>query len=239
MARLPLGFLALILLLVVGVRPSRAAGPLDVRAASWPEWRLPAPLQRPGRAEAVYPDWVAGAWRSCDAPEPGGAGNGMAACFEVRFRRDTDGQVVADRAGNTLAAGRAQLGDRLRWVRDDPENADRQVALLADGTTVASRVLGRRSDRDAEGAFLIDELTLQIVRSPAGTRISRVEVLNRLQRLTPGPGDGKAGGASIVGERWQATYPSPSQGLRVAASRTEHGRFTMTPLTSEPRRDPG
>ena len=52
--------LAPILALLLAIGP----GVLAERAAHWPEWRLPAPLERPsaraGHQDLSYPDWMAG-----------------------------------------------------------------------------------------------------------------------------------------------------------------------------------
>ena len=55
--------LAPILALLLAMGP----GVLAERAAHWPEWRLPAPLDRPsaraGHQDLSYPDWMAGRWQ--------------------------------------------------------------------------------------------------------------------------------------------------------------------------------
>ena len=55
--------LAPILALLLAMGP----GVLAERAAHWPEWRLPAPLERPsaraGHQDLNYPDWMAGRWQ--------------------------------------------------------------------------------------------------------------------------------------------------------------------------------
>jgi len=91
-------------------------GVLAERATHWPEWRLPAPLERPsaraGHQDLTYPDWMAGRWqvRSDDLT------------YEVRFSPDPGGAVVGDRAFNATAIGRALLGAALLQVRTEPPN---------------------------------------------------------------------------------------------------------------------
>ena len=187
---------------------------LPGRAASWPDWRLPAPLRPSGQADLVYPNWFAGTWivSSDDGTYP------------VRFAPRADGKVVGERAYNAASVGRAVLGDALLRVDNDPANPNRQLAtlkndLLLESTVVARRSEGLASDENAD--FLADELALQVVhQAGAPPRISRVETLSRYRRQSDG---------SIDGEQWQATYDSPAAGLAAAPLRSAHWQLKLTP----------
>ncbi|WP_191964776.1 DUF6816 family protein [Synechococcus sp. RSCCF101] len=237
MAALALAWLTGILLLLP--QEALAAPPdLAARAAAWPDWQLPAPLQQPGQSDLVYPDWLAGEWQRC----PAGPSD---PCQRLRFRRDNRERVVGDRAFNALMAGRAVLGEDLLSVSTDPANPNRQLARLRGEVRLESSVIGRASRNLPAGRFLCDELALQVLHPPPaaggdGTapRVSRVETLTR---LTPTPVDGESGAGGVAGpvqtvlvEQWQATYPSPSEGLAAVAMRSEHESFTLERLTSEP-----
>ncbi len=222
---------------------------LPARAAQWPEWSLPAPLPRPERQDLIYPAWFAGRWqvssgaisfeaRFCQQPDPGQPGRGERA-------------VVGDRAFNALSIGKAVLGEQLLSVRSDPANPNRQIALLADRQELESQVVGRRSETPAITAnsiaagsstanstaaggstdgstapeFWADELSLQLLHGPGEPRLSRVETLSHFVLQADG---------SILGEQWQASYPSPSLGLAARATGTNHELLRLDPLTSSP-----
>ena len=207
--------LAPILALLLAIGP----GVLAERAAHWPEWHLPAPLDRPstraGHQDLSYPDWMAGRWqvRSDDLD------------YEVRFSPDPGGAVVGDRAFNATAIGRALLGAALLQVRNDPANPNRQIALLAGDQQLESTVVGRRSESPNPTGFWSDELALQVLHGPGDPRVSRVETLSHYSQNPDG---------TVTTEQWQASYPSPALGLAAAASSSGHFQLTLTPLSPDP-----
>jgi hypothetical protein len=207
--------LAPILALLLAMGP----GVLAERATHWPEWRLPAPLERPsaraGHQDLNYPDWMAGRWqvRSDDLD------------YEVRFNPDPGGAVVGDRAFNATAIGRALLGAALLQVRNDPANPNRQIALLAGDQQLESTVVGRRSESSNPTDFWADELALQVLHGPGDPRVSRVETLSHYSQNPDG---------TVTTEQWQASYPSPALGLAAAASSSGNFQLTLTPLSPDP-----
>jgi hypothetical protein len=211
---------------VMGPSPAfaDAKGTLEQRRTSWPQWRLPAPLPRPGHGDLEYPAWFAGdwqvsSWEAQSSPE-------SAVRWTVRFRPQPNGAVVGERAANARAVGRALLGDALQEVRDDPANPNRQLARLVGDQMLESTVVGRRSEQPAANPsqFLSDELTLQVLHGPGDPRVSRIETLSRYER------HGGGGRGWIEAEQWQARYPSPAQGLVAAPSGTSHWRLRLDPL---------
>lgn len=191
---------------------------LPARAASWPDWQLPAPLQPSGRSDLVYPEWFAGSWQLSSRDLVGQEPNLQ---HPVRFAPQAGGAVVGDRAFNAKAIGAALLGGQLLAVDNDPANPNRQLARLAGGVLLESTVVARRSETSGTTRFSADELALQVVRGPGGEpRVSQVETLSRY-RLEP---DG-----AINGEQWQATYPSPAEGLVVRPLRTAHWQLRLEP----------
>ena len=196
-----------------------ATGPLERRLAAWPDWSLPAPLSRPGHSDLRYPDWFTGAWWVYSLEE----GNGEPIPpYAVRFLRDDRGALVGDRAFNATQVGDALLGGQLLSVANDPANPNRQLALLRGDLELESTVIGRRSKPGTSAVaqgndFLADELTLQVLHGPGGARISRVETLSRYRLVASTPGH-----ELIRAEQWQASYPSPEQGLVAHASGSHH-----------------
>ncbi|MCP9841296.1 POLO box duplicated region [Synechococcus sp. J7-Johnson] len=217
--------IAFILAALIALWPGQAMvansgpGPLERRLVAWPEWSLPAPLSRPGRSDLRYPDWFAGAWwvhsleEGSSAPIPP---------YAVRFLMDHRGAVVGDRAFNATQVGDALLGGQLLSVANDPANPNRQLALLRGDLELESTVIGRRSQGGSEAvalgeSFLSDELALQVLHGPGGARISRVETLSRYRLVDSTPGH-----ELIRAEQWQASYPSPEQGLVAHAGDSHH-----------------
>lgn len=233
--------------------PDRAVQLLNQRLQQWPQWRLPAPLPRPAGADLTYPDWFAGAWQVssqelplspataaataiAEAPEASTgeptaeAPAGEPLLYPVRFQRNASGALVGDRAYNAAAVGRALFGAALRSVRNDPADPNRQLAELAGGRLLESRVLGRLSGSTADGAFLSDELSLQILHGPQQPRVSRVEILSRW-RWHPGAGQDRGW---IEAEQWQASYPSPAEGLTARAAGASQRRLRLEPPPPAP-----
>ena len=224
--------LAPILALLLAVAP----GVLAERAAHWPDWSLPAPLQRPSararQPDLTYPAWMAGSWqvRSQD-PSADGPGAGEL-IYDVRFSRDPSGAVVGERAFNASAIGRALLGPALLQVANDPANPNRQIAVLAGEQRLESTVVGRRSEQADPRHYWTDELALQVLHGPGDPRVSRVETLSRYSLNADG---------TVDAEQWQATYPSPALGLAASASGSGRYRLKLTPLSPDlpqPQSDP-
>jgi len=205
-------------------RPSRegstsALPSLEQRLTSWPAWSLPAPLQRPGREDLIWPAWFRGEWEVSSTPAEGAE---PPLRWRARFRAEGGGGgAVADRAFNSGQIGAALLGDGLISVRNDPANPNRQLSLLRGDLQLESTLVGRRSARPNSASFLADELTLQVLHGPGAPRISRVEVLGLWQRLEDG---------SISGEQWQANYSSPAAGLAAQADHPQRFSLRLVPL---------
>jgi hypothetical protein len=227
MARALLSTILAVWLAVWAVPAPAAAddgGLLEARIAAWPQWRLPGPLPRPGRADLEYPDWFAGDWLVSSLED--GAPPEETVHWPVRFRPIPGGGVVGERAANARAVGQVLLGKALREVRDDPANPNRQIARLAGDQILETTVVGRRSGQDPRdgGLFLADELVLQVLHGPGDPRVSRIETLSRYERRR------QDGQTWIEAEQWQARYPSPAQGLVATATATGHWRIRLDPL---------
>ncbi|MCP9829712.1 POLO box duplicated region [Synechococcus sp. L2F] len=223
-----------------GLNPA-GGGVLAERLAMWPDWNLPAPLPRPGRRDLVYPDVFEGTWEV--RSEEVAPGSTAPLTYRVRFARNRRGELVGDRAFNAAQVGKALLGPQLLTVANDPANPNRQLATLRGDLSLESTVVGRRTEAAAGDRFIADELALQVVHSPGGTRISRVETLTRyeLAALMPKPAPARkelspapSGTASSAGGgqpdrlhalQWQATYPSPEDGLAAVPLSTH--RFSL------------
>ena len=199
------------------------ASPLERRLEQWPNWRLPAPLPRPGRRAPGWPSWFSGEWLVESIALPADPGEAMqpASPWRARFVPDGHGGVVADRAFNAFSIGRSQLGDQLLSVQDDPANPHRQLTRLARGELLETSLIAQRGESPQADSFLNDELSLQVLHGPGEPRLSRIETLGRWQRLPDG---------SITGEQWQARYAPPSAGLAAPAISSDHWRLKLVPV---------
>jgi hypothetical protein len=215
---LPLFCRVLVLLLLLLAQPSEVraeGGPLELRLERWPSWSLPAPLPRPGRSDLIYPEWFVGTWQATSTD----LNNADAVLtFAVRFEANRRGQVVGDRAFNAAAVGHALLGNQLMEVRDDPNNPNRQLAVLQHDQQLESTVVGRRTEHPTAEQFLADELTLQVLHGLGEPRISRVETLSRYQRISTD---------RIEAQQWQASYGSPADGLSGPSLRSWRGALVL------------
>lgn len=206
-------------LLLIGAPASQAASGgsiLEGRIDQWPHWTLPAPLRGPGRRDLSYPSWVEGFWLAS-----GDGGERMA----LRFWRNDRGQVVGDRAFNARAIGQAVLGDQLLRVQNDPQNPNRQLAVLQGNLELESSVVARRSEQHDPQSFLADELVLQVLHGPGEPRVSRVETISRFQLSDPD---------HIEVQQWQASYGSPAQGLAASAERSWNGHLRLERIRNDP-----
>ena len=198
-------------------------GVLERRLQRWPDWSLPAPLDRPGRQPPRWPGWFAGEWlvEGPTAIAAAGSPSPAVPTWRARFLADGRGGAVADRAFNARSLGQAVLGAQLLSVQDDPADSRRQLARLSGDRFLETTLIGQRGERPRPQLFLNDELSLQVLHEPAATRLSRIETIGRW-RLQP---DG-----SINGEQWQARYGSPEDGLRAGALAGEHLRLRLVPV---------
>ena len=195
------------------------ASPLEQRLELWPNWTLPAPLSRPSsRDDLIYPQWFQGRWQveSIDLD----ALDQPAITHEARFISDRQNRLVADRAFNAIAIGRALLGEQLLRVEDDPKSSNRQMAQLSGDRRLETTVTGRKQQAPDANTFLADELVLQILHAPGPPRLIQVETLSRYQRC----------GSAICAEQWQGIYPPPGENLRDTIKSSHHYQLRFTPL---------
>jgi hypothetical protein len=93
-----------------------------------------------------------------------------------------------------------------------------------------STVVGRRSQAGPGGRFIADELALQVVHGPGGARISRVETLTRYEPAALSPGQP----VRLHAMQWQATYPSPENGLAAVPLNTHSFNLDLQQVSTPP-----
>lgn len=224
----------LLLCLAIPVWADGSSTLLEQRLQAWPDWQLPAPLPRPDRrGDLVYPAWFAGEWQvtSLDLTAEGETGEPLR--HQARFLIDAKQRVVADRAFNALAIGRAVLGSALLTVEQPADDHNRQLARLQNDQLLETSVIGRRQSDPQQEPFTTDELVLQIVHGPGAPRISRVETLSRYHPCPSRP----AAVEQICAEQWQARFSGPEQGLDAAPLARAHYRLALTRLPDQPETD--
>jgi hypothetical protein len=220
---LPLISLVILLLSCFPQQSWASASLLEQRSLLWPNWQLPARLKSAGNQDLIYPEWFAGHWWvSSDNPDSADPRLQHEAIFYMN-----NGAAIGDRSFNANAVGKALMGAALLGVDNDPTNPNRQLARLRGEQLLESTVISRRQEI-GDSFFWADELSLQVVHIPqTPPRISRVETLSHYWLLADG---------SIAGEQWQATYPSPTEGLGATPLRTGHWLLRLEPAA--PGSDP-
>jgi hypothetical protein len=133
-------------------------------------------------ADLYYPDWFLGRWQvvatleSFEAPQ-GQYGDqasmeraikeqGRPVRYEVRFYKNEQGKVIADRAFNAKSITEAYLGPKtVREVLFDPQHPDRQKVLLTSGSRGELYITQRHSESSTPQQFD----TLEFYRQVLGT----------------------------------------------------------------------
>lgn len=109
--------------------------------------------------------------------------------------------IIADRAFNTLAIGKAYLGDEgITAVKVDPRNPNRQITFLPPGKRLISTVIKRGRETPNPEEFITTEITEQRFENEAKLYLNEVETTTRYQLLDPD---------EIVAEQITAIYLSP------------------------------
>ncbi|NER25409.1 MAG: hypothetical protein F6J96_32890 [Symploca sp. SIO1C2] len=117
-------------------------------------------------------------------------------------RLQTSG-VVADREFNGLNISKAYLGDRAIFsVKVDPDNPNRQVTSLRNGSQLLSIVTGRASETPNSEQFIATEVSQQIFRGSSQPYFNQVETTTSYQ-LLPSPN------LAIEADQITAVYLSP------------------------------
>jgi hypothetical protein len=133
-------------------------------------------------ADLYYPDWFLGRWQvvatleSFEAPQGQYADpatteraikeQGRPVRYEVRFYKNEQGKVIADRAFNAKSITEAYLGAKtVRAVLFDSQHPDRQTVLLTGGSRGQLFISQRRSESADPQQFD----TLEFYRQVLGT----------------------------------------------------------------------
>ncbi|WP_269623468.1 DUF6816 family protein [Prochlorococcus marinus] len=200
---------------------------LVTRQSEWPEWKLPGPFKRSAlKKDIVYPPWFNGFWivKSIDVNQT----ETQPIEYQAKFQINNSQELVGERSFNAMSLGKAILGDKILYVKDDPISPNRQLAKFEDQEFLETKVIGRNQSLDNASVFFVDELVLQVFHSLDVSRVKQVETLSKYQlcnssfAISEDFSDYK-----ICGEQWQAIYPAPGERLASQPLKTRHYKLIL------------
>ncbi len=201
---------------------------LSERILTWPNWRLPYSLKRPGmRDDLIYPDWFEGVWNVNSQID--GELNEEFILHSAKFIHNSSGKLIADREYNTESyALRSKNGDFLS-VKNDPKSPNRQFAKLTEDRYLETKIIGRLQEKINNNIFITDELILQILHTPVSTRVSQVETLTEFKKCGSDSNSlSELSNFNICGEQFQAIYQQPGQNLISLPIKTEKSKLILS-----------
>ena len=208
-------------------------GQLLKRELDWPNWSLPGPFKNSDLTQdLIYPEFFKGDWKvlSIDL----NASDTQKISYLARFQYDVQGRIVGDRAYNTESIGKEVFGDKLLYVKNDPNSLNRQIAIFKDSEYLETKITGRNEEINSDETLWTDELSLQIFHSSATPRINQVETLSHYQYCKNlGIDSDNINPNAICGEQWQAIYKAPGESLRSQASKNNHYRLIFIPARDQ------
>jgi len=201
---------------------------LSERKSTWPNWRVPSFLKRPSlKEDLIYPDWFEGIWDVNSSTE--GEKNEESILHSAKFKRDSTGNLVADREYNTQSFALNSKNGGFLSVTNDPKSPNRQLAKLTDDRYLETKIIGRLDEKINNDIFITDELILQIFHTPELSRISQVETLTEFRKcgydsnIVPQSID-----FNICGEQFQAIYNQPGQNLFSSPIKIEKSKLILS-----------
>ncbi len=201
---------------------------LSKRAYSWPDWRVPSFLKRPGsKDDLLYPDWFEGVWEVNSKIE--GDRNDESIIHLARFLRNSSGELVADREYNTQSFALSSKNDGFLSVKNDPKSPNRQFAKLTEDRYLETKIIGRLYEVITDDIFITDELMLQIFHTPELSRVSQVETLTEFRKCeSDGSFVSQINDYKICGSQFQAIYDQPGQTLISLPIKTEKSKLILS-----------
>ncbi len=159
------------------VQPSQ----LFERKLTWPDWCFPSFLKRPSlKDDLIYPDWFEGVWDVNSKME--GDKNEESILHSAKFIRNSSGKLIADREYNTKSYALSTKNVGFLSVKNDPNSPNRQFAKLTEDRYLETKIIGRLQETINNDIFITDELMLQILHTPALSRVSQVETLTEFRK---------------------------------------------------------
>jgi len=197
------------------------------RKLIWPDWRLPAPLNRPGlNDDLIYPDWFEGVWDV--SSQIVGANNQEPVLHSAKFIHDQSGKLIADREYNTKSYALHSKNGGFLSVKNDPKSPNRQFAKLTDDRYLETKIIGRLQEKINNNILITDELTLQILHTPDLSRVTQVETLTEFRKCKSDERTlTNSNDFNICGDQFQAVYNEPGQTLISLPIKTEKSKLIL------------
>jgi len=198
---------------------------LAEREEVWPNWKLPGPFK--GKVvleDLIYPKYFLGNWvvESFDLEDE----KSEILKYPVKFRLNQKGEVVGDRAFNANSIAKEIFGEKLKYVEDDPNSSNRQLAVFEDRNFLETKIIGRE-EQFLPNSFISDELSLQIFHS-AKTRITQVETLSKYSKCNESRiNSNNYSSNDICGEQWQIVYKGPGENISQEPLRKYHFKLLL------------
>ena len=198
------------------------------RKSSWPYWRLPYFIKRPGvKDDLIYPDWFEGVWNVSSKSD--GDKSEKPILHSAKFVLNSSGNLISDREYNTESYALSDKNVGFLSVKNDPKSPNRQLAKLTEDRFLETKIIGRLQEKINNNIFITDELTLQIFHTPELTRISQVEILTEFSKCQSDENNViKSSNFNICGEQFQAIYKQPGQNLTSLPYRTDKFKLILS-----------
>ena len=201
---------------------------LSERKSSWPNWRVPSILARPGsKDDLLYPDWFEGIWDVNSNTE--GEKNQESIIHSAKFKYNASGELVADREYNTQSFALSSKNAGFLSVKNDPKSPNRQFAKLTEDRYLETKIIGRLDETINNNIFITDELMLEILHTPGLSRVSQVETLTEFRKCGSDSNTlFELSSFNICGVQFQAIYNQPGQNLISLPIKTEKSKLILS-----------
>ena len=198
------------------------------RKSSWPDWRIPNFLKRPRlKDDLIYPDWFEGTWDVKSEIE--GDKNEESIIHSAKFKRNSLGELVADREYNTKSFALSTKNGGFLSVKNDPKSPNRQFAKLTEDRYLETKIIGRFYETLNNDIFITDELILQIFHSKELSKVSQVETLTQFKKCGyDETTSSKLNIFNICGDQFQAIYNQPGQNLVSLPIKREKSKLILS-----------
>ena len=233
-------FLISILIIFAYIQPTFAENILEFnisqrsklaeRKSSWPKWRLPSLLKRPGlKDDLIYPSWFEGAWDVKSQIE--GDKNAEPILHSAKFIKNSFGKLIADREYNTQSYALSKKNGGFLSVKNDPNSPNRQFAKLTEDRYIETKIIGRLQESINNNIFFTDELILEILHKPELSRVSQVETLTEFRKCASnGEILTQSSNFNICGEQFQAIYNQPGLDFISSPIKTQRFKLILSPI---------
>ncbi len=190
------------------------------RKNEWPAWFLPGPYDGSFMSDLFYPIWLKGLWEV----ESKDVDSSEIINYPVRFIENQDNKIIADRLFNTSSIGKKIFGEQFLSVKNDPNSANRQLALFKNNVYIETKVIARLQHEINDNSLITDELALQIIHGIDVSRITQVETMTLFNHCPNSPFliSDMVNIDEVCAEQWQAVYKGPGESIHQVPIKVNH-----------------